>query len=146
MDSTFVIPIDYQLNLQKTVSNFHISTNKDYLAVAPPIWLQAFVVWELVFQLPFFIYAVYDYLHNAQRGYSKSLWCLFLLYGFNAGFTSLICVVEILFNGEGNGLNAPEVVNLAMVYLPTTIIPLVMMVDFIRRINGLLNGGKKKSV
>lgn len=105
--------------------------------------MQAFVIWELIFQLPFFVYGAYDYLRNNRRGYSKSMWVWFLLYGFNAGFTSLICVIEILWNGNSHGLNIGEVIKLALVYFPTTILPFIMMIDFIKRINGDLLSKKK---
>lgn len=144
MDATFVIPTHLQLPLQRTLAEFHISTNKDYLAQAPPAWMQAFVAWELVFQLPFFLVAAYNFLHNARKGYSRNLYVWFLLYGFNAGFTSLICVVEILANGSANGLSLKETITLALVYLPTTIVPFVMMADFMSRITRDLT--TKKSV
>lgn len=61
MDATFVIPTEYQLPIQKQLSLFHIQQNKDFLAVEAPLWVSLFVIWELIFQLPFFIYAAINY-------------------------------------------------------------------------------------
>lgn len=99
MDSTFVIPHEYQLSIQRKLSEFHIKQNQDFIAIEKPLWIQIFVVWELIFQLPFFIYGIMDYLKNNKTGYSVHSWPMFLLYGFNAGFTSLVCLIYILSEG-----------------------------------------------
>lgn len=55
IDSALAIPQQYQLQVQKTLINFHISQNKDFLLAAPPTWLTFFGWIELTLQLPFFV-------------------------------------------------------------------------------------------
>lgn len=139
MDATFVIPRERQWAVQRALSDFHVTTNHDYLAASPPVWLQTFVWVELAYQLPLFLVAIVDYLRNKRMGYSKWLWTPLVVYGFNAGFTSLVCVAEILCNGQSHALTADQTWSLAGVYLPTTILPFVMMADYMSRISLRLN-------
>lgn len=135
IDSTFAIPVEYQFEIQKKIHDFHVTSNKDFLGVNSPLWMKTFVVWELLFQLPFFIYASYDYLKNKQVSYSKNLWIAFLLYGFNAGFTTFICLIYVLLDGDQHGLSYGEWFNLIGLYTPTMVLPFYMMYDFWGRIN-----------
>lgn len=144
MDATFVIPIEYQIELQKILSKFHIDQNKDFLAIETPLWIKIFVIWELIFQLPFFIFGAIDYLRNDKRGFSKFTWPMFILYGFNAGFTSLVCLIYVLAEGESKGLSFSQVLNLAGLYAPTMVLPFIMMVDFWKRVNVQLQKDKKE--
>ncbi|CAI8495228.1 unnamed protein product [Pichia kudriavzevii] len=144
MDSTFVIPHEYQLSIQSKLSEFHIKQNQDFIAIEKPLWIQIFVVWELIFQLPFFIYGIMDYLKNNKTGYSVHSWPMFLLYGFNAGFTSLVCLIYILSEGPTHGLSTGSLINLFSLYVPTTLLPFYMMYDFYHRIGKLLKEDKPK--
>lgn len=144
IDSTFAIPIQYQFKIQQNINQFHVSQNKDFLGQNSPLWMKTFVYWELLFQLPFFIYASYDYLKNKRTGYSLNLYPCFLLYGFNAGFTTLICFIYVLLDGDQHGLTLSEWLNLLSLYTPTMILPFYMMYDFWIRINNqLINKDKK---
>lgn len=134
MDATFVIPTEYQLPIQKQLSLFHIQQNKHFLAVEAPLWVRLFVIWELVFQLPFFVYAAINYLQNGRTKYSERTWPMFLLYGFNAGFTSLVCLIYVWTESGRHGLTMGETANLLGLYTPTTLIPFYMMYDFWVRI------------
>lgn len=146
MDATFVIPREYQISIQKQLSDFHIISNKDFLAIESPLWMKIFVAWELVFQLPFFIYAIIDYLQNNRLRYSKKLWGMFLLYGFNAGFTSFLCMVYVFCQFEEKGLTFSEGMNLLGLYTPTMLLPFYMMYDFWIRINTELLKQDKKDI
>jgi hypothetical protein len=146
VDATFAIPIEYQISIQRKLHEFHVTTNKDFLGENSPLWMKIFVIWELIFQLPFFIYGVYDYLKNNQKHYSIHTWPMFLLYGFNAGFTTLICLIYVLLDGDQHGLNTSEWLNLLGLYTPTMILPFFMMYDFwIRIINQLKLTTKQKN-
>lgn len=146
MDATFVIPKEYQISIQRTLSNFHIENNKDFLAIESPIWMKIFVAWELVFQLPFFFYVIYDYLVlNKFKKFSTNVWVSFLIYGFNAGFTSMICLIYIFLQSESNGLSFTEMLNLLSLYLPTTLLPYYMMYDFGVRISNIINTNNSKN-
>lgn len=145
MDATFVIPEHYQISLQRTLSAFHIEQNKDFLAIESPLWMKIFVVWELVFQLPFFMYAVLDYLKNGRNTYSAHTWPMFFLYGFNAGFTTLVCLIYIIAEGHLHHLSTPQFLNLLGLYTPTMVLPFYMMYDFWLRICHRLTEGHGKS-
>lgn len=138
MDATFVIPDEYQNFIQKRLSLFHIEQNKDFLAIESPLWMKFFVVWELIFQLPFFIYAIINYLQNGRKFYSKKLWIMFLVYGFNAGFTTLLCICYIVSDSGKYQLTTGEFLNLLGLYTPTMLLPFYMMYDFWIRINNEL--------
>lgn len=143
MDATICIPFEYQLKIQQKLSTFHITKNKDFLCAEPELWFQLFVVWELIFQLPLFLYAIYDYSKNGLNFYSKKLWPALLLYGFNAGFTTLICFIYAIVYAPSKGLNFAETANLASLYGPTMIVPFYMMYDFYIRISNQLEVTKK---
>lgn len=130
MDATFAIPEKWQFPIQRQLNAFHHSQNNDFLAVNSPLWMRIFVIWELIFQLPFFVYAVIDYIKNGRRGYSIKLWPLFFLYGFNAGFTTLVCWIYIYMESESHGLNSSQMLNLLSLYTPTMVLPFYMMWDF----------------
>jgi hypothetical protein len=130
MDATFAIPYEWQLPIQRQLNAFHYNENKDFLAVNSPLWMRIFVVWELIFQLPFFIYAVIDYTRNGRKGYSVRLWTMFFLYGFNAGFTTLVCLIYVYSESAIHGLNTTEMWNLVGLYTPTMVLPFYMMWDF----------------
>lgn len=134
MDATFVIPTEYQLPIQRKLSLFHINQNKDFLAVESPLWMKIFVTWELIFQLPFFIYAAINYLQNGRVKYSEKLWPMFLVYGFNTGFTSFLCIIYVLAESGQHGLTVGETANLLGLYTPTMVLPFYMMYDFWVRI------------
>ncbi|GMM45474.1 Ema19 protein [Pichia kluyveri] len=138
MDATFVIPTKYQINIQKTLSEFHIEQNKDFLAIETPLWIQIFVLFELIFQVPIFFYAVYHYLNNNKSFKFKS-WIYLVIYGFNAGFTTLVCFIYVIMEGNNYGLNNKELINLLSLYTPTMLLPFYMMIDFSKRINNQLN-------
>lgn len=139
MDATFVIPREYQNSIQIFLSDFHVNSNKDFMAVNPSLWMKFFVIFELIFQLPLFFIAVFDYIQNKKTGYSKFLWPAFLVYGFNAGFTSFICLIYIWSGSASAGLTTGEMLNLAALYTPTTVLPFVMMADYWIRISNILS-------
>ncbi|KAG0668815.1 hypothetical protein C6P42_004728 [Pichia californica] len=145
MDATFVIPYEYQNSIQKALGKFHIEKNKDFLAIETPLWIKFFVVWELIFQLPFFTIAIINYLQNKRKGYSKNTWIPFLIYGFNAGFTTLLCLIYVILESKNHGLTNGEFLNLIGLYTPTMILPFYMMYDFWIRINKELLNKEKSS-
>ncbi|KAG7746081.1 hypothetical protein KL912_004642 [Ogataea haglerorum] len=138
MDATLAVPRAWQLDIQRQLSDFHVARNKDFLFAEPPLWLQFFVVFELIFQLPLFVAAVVDYWKN--KCYSPKLHPYMLLYGFNASFTTLCCLVYVYFESAAHGLTVAETLNLLGVYFPTFVIPAVMTIDFASRISAKISG------
>lgn len=130
IDSCIIIPEEQRFQLQRQFLEFHISSNKDFLLVNLPLWLRVFGLFELFVQLPFFFVGSYMLFKQLKQVYP-----LMLIYGFNASFTTLVCLVHILCDYQGAGLTAGESYKLAALYIPYLIIPLVMLVDYSFRIN-----------
>lgn len=54
IDSSCIIPQQYQLAITSKIVDFHVSTNHDILLSSPQTWFKIFVTFEVVFQLPLF--------------------------------------------------------------------------------------------
>ena len=130
IDSCIIIPEEQRFQFQKQFLEFHISSNKDFLLVSLPLWLKVFGLFELFVQLPFFAIGAYMLMKQIKQVYP----CM-LIYGFNASFTTLVCLVHILCDYERFGLTTSESYKLAALYIPYLVIPLVMLVDYSIRIN-----------
>ena len=68
-------------------------------------------------------------------GVDYFLWAV--IYGFNAAFTTFVCIGWIILEGPGYGLSYGEIGNLGAIYAPYLLIPFWIMVDSMRRIRGL---------
>lgn len=135
IDSNIVVPIEYAFEISKKILNFHIETNHDFLLRERPIWFQIFGLIELVFQLPLFFYCSYHiYLQK-----SKTYYIYMIIYGFNAAFTTFVCLGVTYFEGHLYGLTPSQVFNLIAIYVPYLLIPLLIMVDYSHRTIKLLN-------
>ncbi|KAL6451477.1 hypothetical protein SBY92_002819 [Candida maltosa Xu316] len=134
IDSSIVIPPEYQLSITKVILDFHISTNHDILLAHPQTWFKVFGAVEVVFQLPLFFYFVYKLLAG-QLDVKYNLWCV--IYGFNAAFTTLVCLVWIAVEGKGFGLSDLEILNLCGIYSPYLILPFILLVHSFRNIVSL---------
>ncbi|OWB73256.1 hypothetical protein B5S31_g2990 [[Candida] boidinii] len=140
IDSTLVIPVSIQHEIQKNFLKFHIEQNKDFLLQAPlEKWLVMFGLIEMIFQLPFFIICVFNFIKNKYQYFSNYIWPFVLLYGFNACFTTWICLGYVYFFYSEHGLNDSDMKSLIGVYFPTFLIPFVIMVDYAIRISNKLN-------
>lgn len=130
IDSCIIIPEEQRFQFQKQFLEFHISSNKDFLLVSLPLWLKVFGLFELFVQLPFFAIGAYMLVKQMKQVYPYML-----IYGFNASFTTLVCLVHIFCDYERFGLTTGESYKLAALYIPYLVIPLVMLVDYSIRIN-----------
>lgn len=135
MDSNIVVPKEYLVSWAQAVLDFHISTNKDFLLVETPLWLQVFGLFELVFQLPLFVYCSI----KLYKGNDRLHWIWMVIYGFNASFTTLVCLVYVYLTGDQYGLSFGERINLLGIYSPYLVIPLVMLIDYVKRIQSSLS-------
>lgn len=134
IDSCIVVPPQHQLALSLWILDFHVTTNKDILLIDSPVWFQAFGAVELVFQLPLFFYATH---HLWQRTPSRPHWVWIVIYGFNAAFTTMVCLVYVAYDNTGR-LTTAQKANLIAIYTPYLLIPLVMMLDYAKRITRAL--------
>lgn len=124
MDLTMVVPERFQPGWQQTLAAFHINTNKDFLLREMPLWLYISATFELFVQLPIFFIAARALKRNCQKVY-----VLMTVYGFNAFFTTLLCLAYVWRDASSYGLTTGEKANLLGLYTPYFLIPLFMMVD-----------------
>lgn len=134
IDSSVVIPSKWQWSFTKTIVDFHVSTNNDRFLVEKPLWLQYFVWWELVFQTPMFCIGAWSVVKQRKHYYP---WIV--VYAFNALFSTGLCLSYIWFE---SGLSGGPLINLLGLYVPYVAIPLVMMLDYINRIQLLMDKPK----
>lgn len=133
IDSTLVIPSQWQLPVQKLVVSTHIQQNNDFMLEILPFWLKVFGAFELFVQLPIFVVSIVKY-------HQKSLTVLpiLIVYGFNAFLTTLVCLVYVALEGPNQGLSPFEVGKLQLIYLPYLIIPFIMLIDGFNRTTALI--------
>lgn len=136
VDAAIALPPAYQLPLQARALATHVKLNKDALVAARPAWLQGFVWVELLVQVPFFVWAAIALPAGDRRVYPAVL-----AYGVEASTTTLACLVEVVAHPA---LSTGEKANLFGVYFPTFVIPLVLALDFGRRIAKELTARKPK--
>lgn len=136
IDSSVVVPPEY--HPASKLVEWHIAQNNDFLLWEKPNWLYWFVVIELVVQLPLFAkFALAlrpSQATNSQEKDEKvekesklNRWLR--IYGLNASFTTLICMITIWQRGyrpffPTQPLQIDEKIQLLLVYLPTFLIPL----------------------
>lgn len=135
IDSNIVVPDEHRLAISKSILEFHISTNNDILLINNPLWFKLFGLVELVFQLPLFFYCSL----LLYKQVSKSYYVYMIIYGFNASFTTFVCLGYIYFEGIASNMSNFEIYNLLAIYSPYLFIPLVMLVDYSKRTIKLLN-------
>ncbi|ODV79075.1 uncharacterized protein CANTADRAFT_6254 [Suhomyces tanzawaensis NRRL Y-17324] len=140
IDSNIVVPREYQWEISTQILDFHVETNKDVLFMGPrPIWFQVFGAVELLFQLPLFVYCIIHMYAGTKRHYA---WMS--LYGFNASFTTLVCLFHVYFASDEYGLTLGEKGKLVGIYVPYLLIPLGIMVDYVGRIGQELTKHKRE--
>lgn len=74
---------------------------------------------------------------------TKSVLVLTSIYGFNAFFTTGVCLLYVLTNYKDHSLTDPEMWNLFGLYTPYFVIPLFMMVDCSIRAMNIINEGQR---
>ncbi|EER31149.1 conserved hypothetical protein [Candida tropicalis MYA-3404] len=134
IDSSCIIPQQYQLAITSKIVDFHVSTNHDILLSSPQTWFKIFVTFEVVFQLPLFFYFLYKYLSN-RLDLSYYLWSI--IYGFNAGFTTFVCLIWLILEYKTYDLSIGQVTNLCAIYSPYVIIPLIIIINSFKNIRSL---------
>lgn len=136
VDAGIALPSNWTHPLQVKMLDLHMSMNKDPLFLATPMWLQGFVWLEIIFQIPFFAWAAADLARGKRR-----VWPACLAYGIEASTTTFACLVEIWYSTAVES----EAVRwkLLSVYVPTLLVPLIMAIDFWRRISKELSAKPK---
>ncbi|GAA5848615.1 hypothetical protein JCM5353_000930 [Sporobolomyces roseus] len=102
-------------------------------------WFQAFIILEVVFQLPTFFLGVRGLYRN-----SPSIYPLLALYGASCATTTYACLATVLYMP---GISQAHLIKLLASYIPFLLIPLAMAIDFgmrLTRIARLEEIGKRK--
>jgi hypothetical protein len=107
----------YPQSLQD-LNNWYLSTYKDHLIAEKPLWLQSFIVAELLFQLPFFFVATYGLLFNKNWIRIPSI-----CYGVHVATTVWPILAETILSSRNT---LQEKVTLCGFYLPYLLIPLLL--------------------
>ncbi|KAG2734093.1 hypothetical protein G9P44_003618 [Scheffersomyces stipitis] len=141
IDSTIVVPPESQLSISKSILEFHIAQNSDFLLVEKPLWFTLFGWVELVFQLPLFVYFSYKIARN--HTHDGLYLVLSVVYGFNAAFTTFVCIGYALIQGESYGLTSSQTLQLAAIYVPYLLIPGLILIDSGSRLVGLVSQKEK---
>ncbi|KAK6198027.1 transmembrane protein 6/97 [Scheffersomyces amazonensis] len=126
IDSSIIVPTKYLLPVSQHILDFHISTNHDFLLVEKPLWFKISGLLELTFQLPLFFYLAWSLWNNRK---SINYYVFSIIYGFNAAFTTLLCLAAVYNDGPAFGLTSPQILNLMAVYSPYLGIPLLILVE-----------------
>ena len=72
---------------------FHVDTNHDPLMAAQPVWFKSMILFELLFQLPFFFVGFYAF-------YKQCNWIRIpgIAYGVHTATTLIPILAEILYS------------------------------------------------
>lgn len=119
---TFIaLPDSYLFGFQRKLAESYITKNSDLLVATKPIWLRTSSWVEVLFQTPFLPIAAYSLYKGSNKIYPA-----LLVHGVKASISTLQCIAEAVFLEP---LTPFARFKLALVYLPTLIIPLVITVD-----------------
>lgn len=129
VDCQAVLPRAYFPKPVRNVLDFHVSTYNDILMANPPVWFKSFVVVELIFQLPFFFYAIRVLVNMKgcslyalpQDAPARSLFCA---YGAHVA-TTLVPILATFATSDQ--LDSTQRTMLLLIYLPYLIIPLAIV-------------------
>ncbi|KAF8000450.1 hypothetical protein HF325_005379 [Metschnikowia pulcherrima] len=91
------------------------------------------------FQLPVFFLAAYK-LYQGRR----NIHVILALYGFNASFTTAVCLAYVIKSAHLHGLTNTEKWNLFALYVPYLVIPAFMMVDSALRLSNWVDEAQRK--
>ncbi|AET37677.1 Ema19p Ecym_1451 [Eremothecium cymbalariae DBVPG len=138
IDSTSVIPEKY--HLAPGLLNWHIRTNNDFILYENDTILKVFTAIELLFQVPFYIFATRSLLKfwklssmntDEAKAARFTLWhklaVLMRLYGLNASSTTLYLLWQIWHRGyyptTGLPMSPQDKLKLGLLYLPYFLLP-----------------------
>ena len=119
MDSQAIVPPRFVPRFAKNVLDFHIDTNHDPLMDDQPIWFKTFILFELLFQLPFFFVGFKAF--NDKQNWIRIPG---IVYGTHTATTLLPILGEILFSTDIP--NDAARIQLFLIYLPYLVIPFMM--------------------
>ena len=116
MDSQALLPPAIVPGFMKSLLRFHVDTNADPLMANPPTWFKSFILFELLFQLPFFFIGF-------KAFYERKNWIRIpgVVYGAHTA-TTLVPILQYIW--EYPSLGNAERWRLIAIYLPYLVVPL----------------------
>ena len=121
MDSQAILPPAVVPGFAKSLLRFHVRTNHDPLMEWQPVWFKSFILFELLFQLPFFFVGF-------RAFYERRNWIRIpgIAYGAHTATTLVPILAEILTHDEFPSEAARW--QLFLIYLPYLVIPAMIAV------------------
>ena len=115
-DSQALVPARFVPKFARSLLEFHVETNHDPLMEFQPVWFKSLIVFELLFQLPFFFVGFHAFYH-------KHNWIRIpgIVYGTHTATTLIPIVGEILHSSDIP--DAAARTRLFLIYLPYLVIP-----------------------
>lgn len=116
MDSQAILPKSVVPTFAQALLKFHVETNHDPLMDSQPVWFKSFILFELLFQLPFFFVGFYAF-------YKRCNWIRIpgIAYGAHTATTLIPILAEILYSTAIPNTEAR--IKLFLIYLPYLLIP-----------------------
>jgi hypothetical protein len=119
MDSQALLPPSVVPSFARALLRFHCEQNADPLMADPPVWFKSFILFELLFQLPFFFIGF-------KAFYERKNWIRIpgVVYGAHTATTLVPILAEILHSDSFPDEAARW--KLFFIYLPYLIVPASM--------------------
>ncbi|KAJ1027166.1 hypothetical protein NDA18_003180 [Ustilago nuda] len=124
--------------LRKVLQDY-LTTSKDPFLLAAEarsanhVWFRVLLASETLFQIPFFVVAIWGLLNDEKRTYP-----LMVVYGTLAASSTLQCICSVLLGSDAIGLSPAQIRGLLQNYVPFCLIPTLLTVDMMLRIVHLL--------
>ncbi|CCF53315.1 hypothetical protein NDA11_000786 [Ustilago hordei] len=124
--------------LRKVLQDY-LTTSKDPFLLAAEarsanhVWFRVLLASETLFQIPFFVVAIWGLLNDEKRTYP-----LMVAYGTLAASSTLQCICSVLLGSDAIGLSPAQIRGLLQNYVPFCLIPTLLTVDMMLRIVHLL--------
>ena len=114
IDSQAIVPDKYVPSFAKSLLQFHIKQNDDFLMLEQPLWLKSFIVFEVLVQLPLF----FVLLRKLRKREENNIRLLGIGYSCHVMTTMVPILSEIYWRGS---------FVLFMIYFPYFFVPLMLL-------------------
>ena len=120
MDSQALLPPAVVPGFMRQLLDFHVRTNSDPLMADPPAWFKSFILFELMFQLPFFFIGF-------KAFYERRNWIRMpgVVYGAHTA-TTLIPILAVILHPATAFPDEAARWRLFFIYLPYLLVPASM--------------------
>lgn len=129
MDAQAVLPRELFPSFAIAMYDWHVETHQDILLANPPAWFRSLIVCELLFQLPFFLYATRVLYYCIDLAvvppFAKRL---FVVYGAHVA-TTLVPIFSTFYASPS--LTSRQCAVLSLLYAPYFMVPVALICTFI---------------